>query len=81
MKAKHIDELFGTEGQKMIWIPKLIDDYNHKMGGVDLVDQHIAYYQPNVQCQRNWIPLLVQVMGIIRKIHMWFTENILIESV
>ena len=49
----------------MIWIPKLIDDYNHKMGGVHLVDQYIAYYQPNVPYQRNWILLFVQIMDII----------------
>ena len=50
---------FGTEGQKMIWIPKIIDDYNHKTGGVDLVDQRIAYYQPNEQCHRNLIPIFI----------------------
>ena len=49
----------------MIWIPKLIDDYNHKMGGVNLFDQCIAYYQPNVPYQRNWVLLFVQIMDII----------------
>ena len=48
LNAKHVDTIFGTEGQMMNWIPKLIGDYNHKMGGVDLVDQCITYYQPNV---------------------------------
>ena len=49
LNVKHVDTIFGIEGQKMIWIPKLIYNYNHKMEGVDLVDQHIAYYQPNVR--------------------------------
>ena len=28
----------------MIHIPKLVDEYNHWMGGVDIVDQRIVYY-------------------------------------
>ena len=36
------------------------------MGGFDLVDQRIVYYQPNVRCQRNWIPMFIQKMEIIR---------------
>ena len=31
-----------------------------------MVDQRIAYYQPNIRCRRNWIPLFIQSLGIIR---------------
>jgi len=31
----------------------LIDDYNHWMGGVDVVDQQVSYYHPNLCCRRN----------------------------
>ena len=46
----HIDRIWGDEGSREIYIPNLIDDYNHWMGGVDLADQLIAYYQPNICC-------------------------------
>ena len=48
LNSRHVDAIFGKNGKAEIFIPTLIDDYNHKMGGVDLVDQRIAYYQPKV---------------------------------
>ena len=62
----HVREVWGDEGSKPIFIPQLIDDYNHWMGGVDLSDQRIAYYQPNLRCRRNWIPMFIQMLSIIR---------------
>ena len=37
------------------------------MGGVDLCDQRIVYYHPDLRCQRNWVPMFLQIMSIIRK--------------
>ena len=62
----HVSKIWGTESIKKIWIPKLIDDYNHWMGGVDLVDQRIAYYHPDLRCVRNWLPMFMQILSIIR---------------
>ena len=62
----HVREVWGNEGVKKIKIPTLIDDYNHWMGGVDLADQRIAYYQPDLRCHRNWIPMFIQILSIIR---------------
>ncbi len=53
----HVDKVWGDKGKMHIEIPRLIDDYNHWMGGVDLSDQHISYYHPNLRCRRNWIPI------------------------
>ena len=64
--SAHVKHVWGDEGKMNINIPKLIDDYNHWMGGVDLVDQRIAYYHCNLRCQRNWIPMFLQIMSIIR---------------
>ena len=36
------------------------------MGGVDLSDQRIAYYHPDLRCYRNWIPMFIQVLSMIR---------------
>ena len=66
LNARHIDKIFGDEGKKEISIPTLIDHYNYKMGGVDVADQRIAYYQPNVRCRRVLIPMFIQGMGIVR---------------
>ena len=62
----HVDKVWGDKGKMDIEIPRLIDDYNHWMGGVDLSDQHISYYHPNLRCRRNWIPMFIQMMSIIR---------------
>ena len=42
------------------------DDYNHWMGGVDLADQRIANYHPDIRCHRTWIPIFLQCLSIIR---------------
>ena len=36
------------------------------MGGFDLADQRISYYQPDLRCRRNWIPMFIQILSIIR---------------
>ena len=46
----HVEKVWGKLGKIIIGIPKLIDDYNHWMGGVDLADQRIAYYMPDLCC-------------------------------
>ena len=35
-------------------------------GGVDIVDQLIAYYHPNVRCRRTWIPMFLQIVSMVR---------------
>ena len=62
----HVKTIWGDSGKANVYIPTLIDDYNHWMGGVDLKDQRITYYHPNLRCYRNWIPILTQILSIIR---------------
>ena len=66
INKSHVEQVWGSLGKIAIYIPQLIDDYNHWMGGVDLADQRIAYYQPDLRCRRNWIPIFIQMMSIIR---------------
>ena len=49
----HIDRVWARNLQVKISIPIIVDEYNHLMDGVDIVDQHIAYYYPNIRCRRN----------------------------
>ena len=50
----------------MILITRFINDYNLWMGGVDKTDQMISYYFPNLRCMRNWMPMFVQLLSMIR---------------
>ena len=58
--------LLSRTGKVCIWIPQAIDDYNHWMCGVDLCDQKVAYYHPDLRCYRNWIPMFLQLLSLIR---------------
>ena len=64
--ASHVDKIWGSKGSAMIYIPTMIDDYNHWMGGVDLSDQRISYYHPDLRCLRNWVPMCIQILSMIR---------------
>jgi hypothetical protein len=49
--------VFGSEPKKKLLIPKVIDDYNHHMNGVDVADQLRSYYNTQQTVRRNWMPL------------------------
>eukprot|EP00957_Ditylum_brightwellii_P158483 12063435-Ditylum_brightwellii.AAC.1 len=36
------------------------------MGGVDLADQCVSYYLPNQRCHKNWVPMFLQILAMIR---------------
>ena len=44
----HVNKIWGVEGVAEIFIPTLIDDYNHWTSVVDLSDQRIPYYHPKL---------------------------------
>ena len=65
INRKHIRLVWGDEHVVPIKIPTLINDYNHWILGVNLVDQLIACYQPKICCRRTWMPLLLDCLDII----------------
>ena len=62
----HVRNVWGELPVIPISIPKVIDNYNHWMGGVDLADQYISYYRPNIRCRRTWMPIFLHCLDIIR---------------
>ena len=44
----------------------LINDYNHWMLGIDVIDQRIAYYHPDLRCRRNWLPMFVEFLSLVQ---------------
>ena len=55
----------------------MIDDYNHWMLGIDVSDQQISYYHPNLRCQRNWIPMFLQTVSMTRNnIYVAHTQDV-----
>ena len=57
-------------------IPQIINDYNHWMLGVDVVDQLIAYYRPKIWCRHTWVPIFLHCLDILRVIlYVLYTET------
>ena len=52
----NLDRIWGENFARMIKIPKVIDDYNHWMGGIDRNDQLISNYCHQLHCKRIWMP-------------------------
>lgn len=63
---KHLEEVWGEEYVRTVKIPKLIDNYNNTMNGVNKADQLISYYRPKVRCRRIWIPLMFHCLNVLR---------------
>ena len=55
---RHVDKIWGDEGTKEIYIPTLIDDYNHWMGGVDVADQQIHTIIPTFAVDETGFPYI-----------------------
>ena len=63
---KNIRLVWGDEHTATVKIPSIVNDYNHMMLGVDVVDQLIAYYRPKICCQRTWMPIFLQCLCVLR---------------
>ena len=56
---------FREEVRKALSILKFIDDYNHYMGGVDLINQYRATYETHKSIRRSWFCVLLALLDII----------------
>src|SRR3954466_2045479 len=64
LNAGHVGGLFGDNGQRMLKIPLMVDDYNQHMGGVDTADQLRSYNSTQLRARRNWMPLFFWLLDI-----------------
>ena len=65
----HIRTVWGDNHTRDVFIPGIIDDYNHWMLGVDKSDQYIAYYRPNLcgsPLRCVWTPIPAGNRGTLR---------------
>ena len=51
---------------KEIKIPKVINDYNHWMGGVDKANQLISNFWPNLRYRRVWLPIMFYAINVLQ---------------
>lgn len=52
-----VHRAFGDAAVKDMPIPRIINDYNFHMGGVDIANQHRAAYETHMRAYRSWWPL------------------------
>ncbi len=63
---RNIDTVWGNQSKVVVETPKVIDDCNHWMLGVDKADQLIAHCWPNVRCRRIWMPIMFHALDLMR---------------
>lgn len=64
LNADKVREVFGNNSRKKLKIPRVINDYNHHMGGVDIADQLRSYNSTQLTTNRNWMPLFFWILDI-----------------
>jgi Transposase IS4 len=56
--------VFGDKASKLLEIPRIVDDYNHHMGSVDIADQLHAAYRTHLKGVRTWYPLFYWLLDV-----------------
>ena len=62
--AKIAREPFGDQSTKELPIPRLINEYNFNMGGVDRANQLRASYETHQKALRSWWPIFFWILDV-----------------
>jgi hypothetical protein len=62
--AKIAREPFDDQATKELPIPRLIDEYNFNMGGVDRANQLRASYETHQKALRSWWPIFFWILDV-----------------
>lgn len=57
-------EEFGNKPRKNIFIPRLVDEYNFNINGVDFFDQFREVVDVHFTCRRNWFSTFIFALDI-----------------
>ncbi|KAG9072049.1 hypothetical protein KI688_006271 [Linnemannia hyalina] len=55
--AKSVRDAYKGHSRALLPIPKIVDDYNHHMNGLDIADQLRSYYSTQLRTYRAWAPI------------------------
>src|SRR6185295_13687489 len=58
--------IFGQDARRELPIPKIIDDYNYNMNGVDRADQLRSSFTSHRAGRRTWLPLFWFLINICK---------------
>lgn len=72
--AAHLTEVWGNNARADIPIPLVVHQYNNWMNGVDVSDQLVQYYAPIIRCYRNWLPIFLQGLQVMR-VNAWIVHK------
>ena len=61
-----MEKVCWKRGKVHVWIPWIVDDYNHWMCGVYMADQKISYYHPDIIYHITWVPMFTLLLSIVR---------------
>lgn len=60
--AHNVQSVFNGQHTAKLSIPKIINDYNFNMNGVDISDQYRSYYSTQLTVFRTWLPLFFWIL-------------------
>lgn len=60
--AQNVQQIFNGQPRALLNIPKVIDNYNFNMNGVDVSDQYRSYYSTQLTVYRTWMPFFFWIL-------------------
>jgi hypothetical protein len=75
-----VQAVLGDSSRKELKITKVINEYNHHMGSVDIADQLHSYYSTQQTTHQIWMPIIFWILDTViinSYLIAWKTESLL----